>query len=191
MRIAMISGSLRAGSANSAVLREAASHLQRAHPAARAELCRIDDIPPFNEDVEAICWPTTVRVLREQIDASDVVIISTPEYNGSVPGVLKNAVDWLSRPDKAGPLFAKPVATLSASPTNFGAIWAQENLRFVLEQCQSVIVNDDPVVLPLIFEALGDGGELLPGQAAEKIHRLVDLVACSGDITRTRPWRSA
>jgi len=172
----MISGSLRVGAANTAALREARRYLEQAHAGVSAHHCPVGDLPLFSEDLEEIGWPPAVARLRRQVDTADVLLISTPEYNGSVSGVLKNALDWLSRPDKAGPLAGKPVATMSASPTNFGGVWAQENLRFVLEQCESVIVNDDLVSLPLVFDALDDAGELVPGPAADKIHGLVDLV---------------
>ena len=172
----MISGSLRQGSANTAALRAARRYLERAHPSVRSFFCGIGELPPFDEDVEAVSWPAPVDRLRRQVDAADLVLFSTPEYNGSVPGVLKNAVDWLSRPDKAGPLFGKPVATMSASPANFGAVWAQENLRFVLEQCESLLINDDLVSLPHIFDALDEAGELRPGPEAEKVHGLADVI---------------
>jgi len=188
VQIAMISGSLRTGAANTAALREARRYLELAHPGVRAYFCAVGDLPLFDEDVEAVGWPTTVQRLRCEVDQADVVLISTPEYNGSISGVLKNAIDWISRPDKAGPLSGKPVATMSASPANFGAVWAQENLRFVLEQCESLIVNDDLVSLPFIFDALTESGELAPGPETDKIHRLVDLVvdrrwASSAELT--------
>jgi chromate reductase len=114
--------------------------------------------------------------VRDQIDAADMLLISTPEYNGSVTGVLKNAIDWVSRPDSAGPIHGKPVATMSASPASFGAVWAQENLRFVLEQCGAILVNEDLVTLPNVFSALDDHGRIRPGPEADKIHRLLDAV---------------
>ena len=172
----MISGSLRAGAANTAALREAQRYVQRGLTGTDAYFCSIGDLPLFDEDVEAMGWPPPVARLRREVDRADVLLISTPEYNGSVSGVLKNAVDWLSRPDKAGPLAGKPVATMSASPASFGAVWAQENLRFVLEQCESTVVNDDLVSLPLILDALDEAGELMPGPETEKIHQLVDLI---------------
>jgi chromate reductase, NAD(P)H dehydrogenase (quinone) len=191
MRIAMISGSLRSGAANTAALREAQRYLKRAHPETEAYFCSVSDLPPFNEDVEAIGWPPAVKRLRHEVESADVVLISTPEYNGSVSGVLKNAIDWLSRPDKAGPLADKPVATMSASPASFGAVWAQENLRFVLEQCESLIVNDDLVSLPFIFDILDEAGDLLPGPEAIKIHQLVDLIVGQRWICQTPNSRPA
>jgi chromate reductase, NAD(P)H dehydrogenase (quinone) len=181
MKLLLVSGSLRRGSANTAAVREAERYLRTAHPWVSAELAQIGDLPFFDEDVEAEGWPLAVQRLRDQIDAADVVLVSTPEYNGSVTGVLKNAIDWVSRPDNAGPIFGKPVATMSASPTGFGARWAQENLRFVLEQCSAILVNEDMVTLPNVFTALDDRGRMRPGPEADKIHRLLDAVV-------TRRW---
>jgi chromate reductase len=187
----MISGSLRSGAANTAALREAQRYLKRAQPGAEAYLCSVSDLPLFDEDVEAIGWPAPVKRLQHEVESADVVLISTPEYNGSVSGVLKNAIDWLSRPDKAGPLAGKPVATMSASPASFGAVWAQENLRFVLEQCESVIVNDDLVSLPFVFDILDEAGELLPGPEATKIHHLVDHIVEQRWVRQTPTSRPA
>jgi chromate reductase len=88
-------------------------------------------IPPFNEDEEHDP-PAAVVALKAAIAAADAVIVASPEYNGSIPGHLKNAFDWVSRPRAETPLQGKPVAVIGASTGIFGAVWAQAELRKVL-----------------------------------------------------------
>jgi chromate reductase, NAD(P)H dehydrogenase (quinone) len=183
VKLAMISGSLRHGSANSAALRATGRYLRSQHRAVALEWCAINDLPLFDEDVEASGWPPTVARLRRQVETANAVLISTPEYNGSVSGVLKNALDWLSRPDRASPLVGKPVATMSASPTNYGAVWAQENLRFVLEQSLATVINEDLIALPRVFDSLDQHGELAYPAELAKVHALCDTVVAG--------WRGA
>src|SRR5262245_22834863 len=106
MRVLGISGSLRRGSLNTALLRAAAERLP-----AGAELVpfeRLSEIPPYDEDVEVAGVPSAVRELREAIRGADAVLIATPEYNHSIPGQLKNALDWVSRPAGESALNGKP-----------------------------------------------------------------------------------
>ena len=126
MRVLGISGSLRRDSLNDALLRAAAERLP-----AGAELVRFDrlaDVPPFSEDAESSPAPDAVRELREAIRAADAVLIATPEYNHSLPGQLKNALDWASRPAGQSSLTGKPAAAIGASKSMFGAVWAQAEL---------------------------------------------------------------
>jgi chromate reductase len=131
MLVLAISGSLRAGSHNTALLREVA---QRAPEGVEVELYDgLESLPPYNEDRDTALAPAPVSELRRMIKMADAVLISTPEYNGTVPGQLKQVVDWASRP--RGPeaaLFGKPVAVIGASATDYGAIWAQDHLRKAL-----------------------------------------------------------
>jgi chromate reductase len=124
-----ISGSLRAGSYNSRLLDAAEAELP-----AGVELQRypgLGDIPPYREDAEHPA-PRPVRALREAIRAADAVLIATPEYNGSLPGQLKNVLDWASRPFPDNSLRGKPVLVVGASAGLFGAVWAQAEARRVL-----------------------------------------------------------
>jgi len=129
MRVLGLSGSLRGDSHNRRLLRAAAALLPPG-----AELVEYDGlkaIPPFDEDDEHE-RPASVLALRAAIEAADVVLLSTPEYNHSLPGQLKNALDWLSRPLPESPLRDKPAAVIGASTGLFGAVWAQAEARKVL-----------------------------------------------------------
>jgi chromate reductase len=130
MRVLAISGSLRKASHNTALLRAAA---ELAPEGVEVELYQgLDLLPPFNEDDEAGEPHGEVARLRAAIDAADAVLISTPEYNGTLPGQLKQVVDWASRPHRESALWGKPVAVIGASITDYGAIWAQDHLRKAL-----------------------------------------------------------
>jgi chromate reductase, NAD(P)H dehydrogenase (quinone) len=129
MRVLGLSGSLRAGSHNTRLLRAAAMALPPAAELVIHEALR--DIPPYDQDAERDA-PAPVLALRDAVTHADAVLIATPEYNNSVPGQLKNALDWLSRPFETNPLRDKPVAVIGASTGLFGAVWAQADLRRIL-----------------------------------------------------------
>ena len=131
MKILGISGSLRAASYNTALLRAAA---ELAPHGVEVELYEgLESLPPYNEDRDTDLVPGEVRRLREQIAAADAVLFATPEFNGTMPGQMKHAVDWASRPyGKDSSLWGKPAAVIGASVTDYGAIWAQDHLRKAL-----------------------------------------------------------
>ena len=138
MRVLGISGSLRRDSHNTRMLRGL-----RALLPAGVELEIFDElaaIPPYNEDDEHT-WPPAVARLRGAIAGADAVLVVTPEYNGSIPGQLKNALDWVSRPVGGSPLAGKPAAVLGASTGLFGAVWAQAETRKVLERIGACVVQ--------------------------------------------------
>jgi len=129
-RILGISGSLRRDSHNTSLLRAAA---EAAGPNGELELYDgLKEIPPFDEDDDVHPRPPSVARLNEAIKSADAVLFSTPEYNSSIPGQLKNAIDWVSRPVATNVLRNKPVAVVGASTGGFGAVWAQAELRKVL-----------------------------------------------------------
>ena len=129
-RILGISGSLRRDSHNTSLLRAAA---EAAGPDIEFELYDgLKQIPPYDEDDDVDPRPESVARLNEAIAAADAVFFSTPEYNSSIPGQLKNAIDWVSRPVATNALRNKPVAVVGASTGGFGAVWAQAELRKVL-----------------------------------------------------------
>lgn len=130
LRILGISGSLRRDSHNTNLLRAAANLLP---PGVELEIYDgLRDLPAYDADLDIQPAPAAVTVLREAIAAADGVIVATPEFNGSIPGSLKNALDWASRPFPDNVLRGKPVAVIGASTGLFGAVWAQAETRKVL-----------------------------------------------------------
>src|SRR5438874_8586995 len=130
MKILGISGSLRRDSYNTKLLRAAAELLDEG-----VELELYDGlkaVSPYDEDDDLDPAPAAVSRLREAIAGADGILFATPEYNSSIPGQLKNAIDWASRPLATNPLRNKPVAVIGASTGVFGAVWAQAELRKVL-----------------------------------------------------------
>ncbi len=143
MLIAGISGSLRRDSHNTRLLRAAATKLP---PGARLAIWdELAAVPPFDEDAEHVV-PPAVRTLKQLVTAADGLLIATPEYNASVPGQLKNALDWASRPLDRTPLRGRPAAVMGASTGLFGAVWAQADLRRVLDRIGAQVVD---VELPI------------------------------------------
>ena len=159
MNVLAISGSLRDGSHNSALLRAAA---EEAPAGVKLEIWNgLRQIPPYDGDDDVVPGPTTVEAFRAAVRAADAVLIATPEYNSSVPGALKNALDWASRPLATNAFRNKPVAVIGTSTGAFGAVWSQAELRKILGAMGARVAEV----------------ELAVGQAAEKFDadgRLLD-----------------
>ena len=174
MRVLGISGSLRSGSLNSALLRAAAERLPAG--AELVEFERLREVPPYDEDVELEATPAVVEELRQAVREADAVLIATPEYNHSIPGVLKNALDWASRPVADNVLRGKPAAVVGASTGLFGAVWAQAEVRKVLGAIGAEVVDRElPVMQAHVqFDEYGNlREEDLRGQLAEHVTALV------------------
>jgi len=173
MRILGISGSLRRDSYNTKLLREAADLLP-----ADVELELYDGlkaIPPYDQDDDVEPAPATVRDLREAIADADGVLFATPEYNGSIPGALKNALDWASRPAGESALRGKPVAVVGATPGMFGAVWAQADLRRVLQTIGAKVVDRELPVMQ-VDKRFGDDGRLVDIELREGIAAHVEAL---------------
>ena len=176
MTILGIAGSLRAGSHNAQLLRLAAEELPEG-----VELVVFDglaEIPAFDEDLEDLA-PDAVDALKVAIAEADGILIATPEYNGSIPGALKNALDWVSRPIAESPIRRKPVAVIGASTSAFGAVWAQRELKKVLGVMGARVLD---VELPVAKadRALLDADEaLLDGLA-----RVASELVAAADVER-------
>lgn len=141
MKVLAVSGSLRAGSYNTRLLRAAA---EAAPEGVEVELWEgIGDLPIYSEDLEGGPLPDSAQRLRRDWAEADAILFATPEYNGSVPGGLKNAVDWASRPVGEGPLRNKTVAVVGASTGQFGALWAQQDLRKALGVAGARVVGSE------------------------------------------------
>jgi chromate reductase len=177
MKILGIPGSLRSGSYNRQLLRLAADNLPDGVELAVWEGLR--DLPAFDEDEEG----TPSRVIadfRSAVAAADAVLVATPEYNGSIPGSLKNALDWGSRPRDTAPFRGKPVAVIGASPGSFGGIWAQAETRRVLGLMGSRVVETD-LALGKAHERLAEPGGGLVGQLRAVVDVLVDEAAARAE----------
>jgi len=171
MRILAISGSLRAGSHNTSLLRAAA---RRAPEGVTVELYEgLESLPPYNEDRDTDLPPAPVGELRRRIAEADALLISTPEYNGTLPGQLKQLVDWASRPHGASAaLYGKPVAVIGASVTDYGALWAQDHLRRALAIAGARVIGSD---LPVarVAEKLGDDGAVADPETLARLDEVL------------------
>jgi chromate reductase, NAD(P)H dehydrogenase (quinone) len=157
VQILGISGSLRRGSHNTALLRAATRALP---PGVRFVLFNaLRAIPAFDEDHDREPLPGPVRTLRQAVACADTLLISTPEYNSSIPGQLKNALDWASRPFPDNAIRGKPVAVIGASTGAFGAIWAQAELRKVLRTAGARVL-DRELGIKAAQEGFGSDGRL-------------------------------
>ena len=136
----------------------------------------LGEIPMFNEDVEAYGDPSPVRVFKDAIKQADAILISSPEYCFSVPGVLKNALDWASRPADSSVLDGKPVAIMGGSTGNYGTTRGQMVLRQTLMYANMFPVNDPQVAVPFIDTKIDDSGRLVDAQTPEYIKHLLETL---------------
>jgi len=176
-----IAGSLREGSYNRALLRAARELLPSG-----VELLELDPrtLPFYDGDVEAAGDPEPVVALKEAIRGADALLIATPEYNRGVPGVLKNAIDWASRPALASPLTGKPVAIMGASTGRGGTARAQEQLRAALEFSRAAVLEQPEVLVPEAFMRFDEHGALVDEGVRADLAELVDtLVRVAGGVT--------
>jgi chromate reductase, NAD(P)H dehydrogenase (quinone) len=177
LRVLAISGSLRRGSHNAALLKAATPLLppgsELAHWSGLALL------PAYSEDEDGDAAPAGVAELRDALSDADALLIATPEYNASAPGALKNALDWASRPFPANALRGKPAAVIGASTGMFGAVWAQAELRKVLQTIGARVI-DVELGVGYAHERFDDRGRLvdddLRGQLAAVVTTLVESV---------------
>jgi chromate reductase len=177
MRILGLSGSLRRDSLNTTLLRAAATQLP---PGVTLEVYDgLRDLPPYDADLDVEPSHAAVSALRQALVDADGVLIATPEFNGSVPGVLKNALDWASRPFPDSALRATPVAVIGASTGMFGAVWAQAETRKILGVIGADVIDAE---LPIgqAHAAFDSDESLLDDDQRAALRSLIeDLVARS------------
>jgi chromate reductase len=164
-----IAGSLRAGSYNRALLRVAGGLLP---PGVTMETADISAIPLYNDDARVAHMPEPVEALKRRIDAADAVLIATPEYNYSIPGVLKNVLDWLSKTEHQ-PFNRKPAAIMGASQGARGTARCQYHLRQVLVCLNALTVNRPEVIVTFAQKKFGAHGNLADAETREQIGKLV------------------
>jgi chromate reductase, NAD(P)H dehydrogenase (quinone) len=166
-------GSLRKGSYNRSALRAAQA---MATSDVKVDIFELNGMPLFNEDDESNP-AKIVTEFRERITSADAILIATPEYNYSVPGVLKNAIDWGSRPYGKGALIGKPVAIMGASPGMLGTARAQYDLRKMFVFLNMYALNQPEVMIPFASKAFDAQGNITDDKAKEKIKELVAALA--------------
>ena len=172
MKILAISGSLRAGSHNTDLLQAAAAV---APDGIDIELYDgLKEIPPYDADDDRPGeQPVAVRRFKDALDEADAILIATPEYNSSIPGVLKNALDWASRPLVESPVRNKPVAVLSSSTGMFGGVWAAAETRKVLGALGARTL-EDTVAVAKADERLANG---VDATLLDELRTVVDALA--------------
>jgi chromate reductase len=173
MKVLGVSGSLRSESYNAKLLHAAVRLLP---DGVELELWDgLKDVPPYDEDDDVEPAPAAVAAFRAAIAGADALLVATPEYNSSVPGQLKNALDWVSRPLAKNPLRGKPVAVIGASSGAFGAVWAQAELRKILGAIGARVVDGEVAVghAPTRFEGDHLVDTALRDQLAELLQALV------------------
>lgn len=153
-RLIGISGSLRDGSWNSALLRAAQDLVP---PGTTLDIARIDEVPLYNGDLDVDGGPPPVKNLKRRIGEADGLVLATPEYNFGIPGVLKNAIDWASRPGFKSVLAHKPVAILGAAPGVVGTARAQGQLKQVMLGTLSEVFPYPEVLVGRAHERFQDG----------------------------------
>jgi chromate reductase, NAD(P)H dehydrogenase (quinone) len=182
LQVVAIAGSLRRDSLNRRVVEAAAAC---APDGIEVRVYRgLGELPPFNQDLETGAFAAgPVRELCEQVAAAQGLLIATPEYNHSVPGVLKNAIDWLSRPSSGEVLVGKPVAVVGASAGRWGTRLAQAALRQALFATESLVVTGPALYLAQTDASLDSSGCLTDEAARSALRQILQALA---QIMRTR-----
>jgi len=180
MKILGLSGSLRRDSYNTRLLAAAAA---LAEP---AELSIYDyaAVPLYSEDVEGEGRPAAVNDLLAAIAGADALLLATPEYNHSISGVLKNAIDWASRPAFASVLVGKPTAVVSAAMSPIGGARAQQHLKVILASTLTPLYPANEYLLPLAQQAFDQSGALSDEIARDRLRRFMQgFVQWAGSVT--------
>ena len=174
MKILAISGSLREGSHNTDLLRGAAAAAPDGVDIALYH--GLKEIPPYDADDDIPGnQPFAVQRFKEALDEADAVLISTPEYNSSIPGVLKNALDWASRPIMESPVRNKPVAVMSSSTGMFGGVWAAAETRKIMSALGARTI-EDTIAVAKADERLANG---IDGTLLDELRTVVDALAAA------------
>lgn len=170
VKILGFAGSLRKDSFNKALLHAALELLPKD---AKLEIFDLEGIAPFNQDLEEN-MPRKVKEFKKKISSADAILIATPEYNYSVPGVLKNAIDWASRPYGDNSFEDKPVAVMSASGGMLGGARAQYHLRQTLVSLNMHPINRPEIIVPFADEKIDEKGRVTDEKTRKKIKELLE-----------------
>lgn len=173
IRVLGVAGSLRLGSLNRALLRATA---KLAPTGMSIDTFDLADVPLYNGDVEAAGDPPGVAAFKAVIRAADAVLFVTPEYNHGVPGVMKNAVDWASRPARDAALNGKPVGIIGASPGQTGTARGQSQLRQAFEFTNSFCMPQPEILVFRAHEKFDASGELTDAKTAEFLGKYLEAL---------------
>ncbi|MDA8346914.1 MAG: NAD(P)H-dependent oxidoreductase [Thermaerobacter sp.] len=188
LHIIGISGSLRKASFNRMLLR-AAGELMPAE--AELEILEIGDLPYYNQDVDEAGAPPVVQEFRDKVRAADALLFAVPEYNYSLTGVLKNAIDWASRPVATSALRGKPTAVMGASGGAFGTVRAQLHFRQVAVFCDMHMVNKPEIMVREPSRKFGPNGRLDDEETQQLVRQLlVSLVEWTQVLQHGRAYVS-
>jgi chromate reductase len=180
MKVLGISGSLRRDSHNTALLRAAAELVP---PPVELEFFDgLKAVEPYDEDDDQGGGPNGARRLRQAIESADAILIATPEYNSSIPGQLKNAIDWASRPLRENALWGKPVAVVGASTGMFGAVWSQAEVRKAAATSGARVIETE---LPVGYadEAFTEDGRLVDSDLRDRYAEIIDELIALAEQT--------
>jgi chromate reductase len=181
IKILGFAGSLRKDSYNKALLHAAMKLIPKK---AKLEIFDIEGIPLFNQDLEDR-MPQKVKEFKAKIRVADALLIVTPEYNYSVPGVLKNAIDWASRPFGDNSFDGKPVAIMSASPGIIGGLRAQYHLRQILVSLNMNAVNMPEIIVASADKKIDENGNLTDEETRKRIKQLLEsLIGWTEKLTK-------
>jgi len=180
MKVLAISGSLRRDSLNTRLLRAAAELAPSGVEVELLDPSVLKELPLYDQDDDGVIPPVAARRLRGAIRLADAILVATPEYNGTIPGGLKNAIDWASRPRGEAALLHKPAAVVGASTGLFGAVWAQADTRKALGIAGAKVLEDE---FPLGEADLAFGEDGLLNEP-ELNDRLAQIVAELADHQR-------
>jgi chromate reductase, NAD(P)H dehydrogenase (quinone) len=173
LKVLGFAGSLRLGSYNKALLRAAVDLVPENM---NIEIFDLEGVPPFNQDTEEN-MPEKVKEFKTKIREADAILIASPEYNYSVPGVLKNAIDWASRPYGDNPFDGKPVAIMSASVGMLGGARAQYHLRQIFVFLNMYPINRPEVIVPFAQDKFDASGKLLDDNTKKFLGQLLHSLA--------------
>lgn len=185
MHVAAISGSLRKGSYNTMALKAA---IELAPPGMTIEPVGIGDLPLYNDDIRQAGYPAEVEHFRQKLASADAILFVTPEYNYSIPGVLKNAIDWASRPPSQ-PLDDKPVAIMGVSGGLLGTARAQYHLRQMLVFLNAHPINKPEVMIGQAQAKFNEEGRLTDEPTREFVRQL--LISLAAWTRRLKPALAA
>ena len=172
MKVLAISGSLRRDSLNTRLLRAAAELAPSGVEVELLDPSVIKELPIYDADDDTAIPPVAARRLRGAIRMADALLIATPEYNGTMPGGLKNAIDWASRPRESAALAHKPAAVIGATTGLFGAVWSQADARKALSIAGAEVLEDE-FPLGQADEAFAEDGRLLEPELNERLTEIL------------------